>query len=160
VPSTILSYSIVADSAEATGLKWATPAGGSITTTTATVATNENTNSTSYTDLTTPGPAVTVTTGTKVLVIVTSQLNGANGSTTFMSYAVSGATTIAANDPVALIRQNDTGVQFNANIRASAVSQVTLTAGSNTFTAKYRNSVGGGSLSVFRERDILVMNLN
>jgi len=28
VPSTILSYSIVADSAEATGLKWATPAGG------------------------------------------------------------------------------------------------------------------------------------
>jgi hypothetical protein len=29
VPSTILSYSIVADSAEATGLKWATPASGS-----------------------------------------------------------------------------------------------------------------------------------
>jgi hypothetical protein len=28
VPSTILSYSIVADSAEATGLKWATPASG------------------------------------------------------------------------------------------------------------------------------------
>lgn len=29
MPSTILSYSIVADSAEATGLKWATPASGS-----------------------------------------------------------------------------------------------------------------------------------
>jgi hypothetical protein len=31
VPSTILSYSIVADSAETTGLKWVTPAGGGMT---------------------------------------------------------------------------------------------------------------------------------
>jgi hypothetical protein len=38
VPSTILSYSIVADSSTATGLKWDTPAGGGITLITETVA--------------------------------------------------------------------------------------------------------------------------
>ena len=138
-----------------------TPLGGaSITTTTATVATNQNTNSTTYTDLATAGPAVTVTTGTKALVIVTSQINASNASIAYMSYAVSGATTIAANDAVALWKENDNGSAVNESIRASCVSQVTLTAGSNTFTAKYRHSAGGGGLAVFRERDILVMNLN
>ena len=139
---------------------WATPGGSSITTATATVATNQNTNSTSYTDLTTAGPEVTLTTGTKALVIVTCQISGANESTSYMSYAVSGATTIAANDAVALMKENDTGTALNESIRASAVSQVTLTAGSNTFTAKYKQSIGGVKISVFRERDIFVMLLN
>jgi hypothetical protein len=56
VPSTILSYSIVADSAEATGLKWATPAsGGGMTLLSTTSLSGSTTSLTSisgsYTDL-------------------------------------------------------------------------------------------------------------
>jgi hypothetical protein len=71
-----------------------------------------------------------------------------------MSYAVSGATTISASDAVGL------GVRSTVyhGIRASAASLVTLTAGSNTFTSKYRG-MGGGNETYFSNREIFVMNL-
>ena len=62
---------LTADSTEATGLKWAT---ASVALNLACaynyVATRESTSSTTYTDLTTAGPAVTVTTGTTALVSI------------------------------------------------------------------------------------------
>ena len=63
------------------------------------VATSESTTSTSYTALTTAGPAITATTRTKALVFFGCQIqNNTADVASFMSVAVSGATTIAASD--------------------------------------------------------------
>ncbi len=135
---------------------WATPASAIPANAVATVATSETTTSTSYTDLTTAGPAVTVTTGTKALVIVSAQVQHTiDTGDSFMAYAVSGATTTAATDTTCLVMSDV--VTANPN-RASAASVITVTAGSNTFTAKYRSG-GGGSGANFRNREIFVMNL-
>ena len=72
-----------------------------------------------------------------------------------MSYAVSGATTIAASDTVATTARHFVASQLV--MRASSVSRLsTLTAGSNTFTAKYRNT---GNTAGFINREICVINL-
>jgi hypothetical protein len=129
---------LVADSATATGLAWAAPAAGTPANATATVATNQSTTSSTYTDLTTAGPAVTVTTGTKALVIISSEFqNGAAAGTFYMSAAVSGATTLAANDARAI--KYYIGAATNQQITMTQAFIYTgLTAGSNTFTCKYR----------------------
>lgn len=136
---------------------WATPAASipANSAATAGIGTNQTTTSTSYTDLSTSGPAVTVTTGTKALVIVSSDIqNNTGGGTSFMSYAVSGATTISASDVTALAWRQDSTT--TSKIVASKASVVTLTAGSNTFTAKYRVSSGTGT---WVDREIFVINL-
>ena len=144
---------LTADSSTATGLKWAAVAAIPANAV-AIVAASETTSSTSYTDLTTAGPAVTLTTGTKALVIVTSaSFNNTNAQGPFMGYAVSGATTIAATDTTASYVQRESAVQ---KTRYSCVSSITLTAGSNTFTAKYRTSTG---TATFSDREIFVINL-
>jgi hypothetical protein len=122
------------------------------------VTTEQSTSSTSYTDLATSGPAVTVTTGTKALVIVTSLVqNNLSGYGVRASYAVSGATTIAAADKFAtLIRSSgENGRQIQ---RASAAFMVkNLTAGSNTFTMKY--NVESGTTGTFSNRQITVIDM-
>ena len=121
----------------------------------ATLATEETTTSDTYTDLATPGPAVTVTTGTKVLVILTGRLkNDTTNGFAYMGYAVSGSTTTAATDNTAIWLQRG---NTQGNFRASAASRITVTAGSNTFTSKYRTSAG--STSEFGYREIFVMDL-
>ncbi len=148
---------LTADSAEATGLKWAAPASALPANATASVAAQEVTTSTSYTDLATAGPAVTLTTGTKALIIVTAIITGDLSSNfSYMGYAVSGATTISATDSTAL--QWRQGSATGTRVRSSAASIVTLTAGSNTFTAKYRADFGGNNAS-FETRSILVINM-
>ena len=114
---------------------------------------------TGYVDLATAGPAVTITTGTKALVTVGCRAYSATGAAnTHMDFAVSGATTRAAT--------NDTSVGFiqeasaSAYLLASRTSLITgLTAGSNTFTAKYRHIAGSASTSQFHLREISVINL-
>ncbi len=135
---------------------WATPASASPASATATVATSQTTTSTSYTDLTTAGPAVTVTTGTKVLVIVSVYVsaNATPGARSYMDFAISGATTRSASDTTAYLARTDTGGDIWG--RASAANLVTVTAGSNTFTAKYRVSSGTGT---FVDRSIIVIDL-
>jgi hypothetical protein len=140
----------------ATAPEWATvsAAPGSDS---ATVSTSQTVSSATYTDLATSGPAVTITTGTKALVIVSCQHTAAVniGDTGYMSYAVSGATTIAAADAVANVFRSHNAT--NINMRASSASRLsTLTAGSNTFTAKYRNT---GNTAGFQNREICVINL-
>ena len=122
--------------------------------TAATVATSQTTASSSYTDLATAGPSVTVTTTTKALVILTAYLTGNVGAEEyFMSVAVSGATTIAAADTQALRIDISTA---NEGTQMSVVYPVTLTAGSNTFTAKYRRGGPAGTLTA-SDRNITVI---
>jgi hypothetical protein len=148
---------LVADSSQATGLKWQAASSSSPASDSATVATNQVTNSTSYTDLATSGPAVTLTTGTKALVIVTSRIGvSTSNNYGYHSYAVSGATTIAASDSVAVL---STYPDSNGDARQSSASRLTtLTAGSNTFTSKYRFT-GSGSGAYFQAREIIVIDL-
>jgi hypothetical protein len=134
---------------------WAAPASAfPATTESANVSAVEFTTSTSYTDLTTAS-AVTLTTGTKALVIVSSFVRcNENGQQAFVSYQVSGATSIAASDTFAL-SQSDYDTNY---IGASRASLVTLTAGSNTFTMKFR-ATGGTARCQTYNRQIFVMNL-
>lgn len=123
---------------------------------TATVATGQTTTTTSYTDLATAGPSVTLTTGTKALVIISTRMYVGAGSTDiYTSYAVSGATTIAASDSTA-IALGSSGVNLPV-VGASWASLLTgLTAGSNTFTMKYRVS---GSTGTWDRRYITVIDM-
>lgn len=117
------------------------------------VDTAESTTSTGFTDLATTGPSVTVTTGTSALYVMTSRIsNSTAGQSGFIGMAVSGASTVAANEEQTLIHQSS-----NANeiIRASVVQVATgLTPGSNVFTMKYRAS---GGTANFRYRRLTVM---
>ena len=109
------------------------------------VATSETTASTSYTDLATAGPEVTVTTGTLVQVTVSAFLqNNTATAVSFMTFEVSGASTITADDARSLAFQSSAS---GGQGRFSRVFLATVTAGSNTFTAKYRVSAGTGTVA-------------
>lgn len=132
------------------------PSGGFAASATATVATTQTTTSSSYTDLATAGPEVTVTTGTKAFVITSARMSGsALGFDSYQSYAVSGATTVAASDTVAIMHGT---FRANTSMRASAGQMITgLTAGANVFTCKYR--VDATSTGTFLDRAITVIDM-
>jgi hypothetical protein len=122
---------------------------------TAQVTTNQTTSSLSYTDLSTVGPTVTLTTGTSVFVLIGMFGNdtGNLGNNGFMSMAISGATTTAASDDwAARAPEGLNGVNGTMGYTH------TVTAGSNTFTAKYKK-VGGTSTAEFMNRFIMVIAL-
>jgi hypothetical protein len=113
--------------------------------------TAQTTASLTYTDLTTVGPAYTVTTGTSALVIVSAAIrNSTGGGGGLMSFAVSGATTIAPSDDRAF-RSLSSGASTTDNNGSRVHMQTGLTAGSNTFTAKYAAAIGGTATFEFRE---------
>lgn len=120
------------------------------------VDTGQSTTSTSFTDLTTVGPAVTVTTGTKAIVTITSNMSNAAGGATFSvaSAAVSGASTIAAAHSPFSISNNQTA--FTNGSRTAIFTG--LTAGSNTFTMKYATT-NGANAATFEKRGITVIPL-
>jgi hypothetical protein len=118
----------------------------------AAVTTSQATTSTSYTDLATAGPAVTVTTGTTALVTIQTLGAGAVSNRQLMSFAVSGATTIAAGTYVQGVT-----TATDDSFRVSSFVVTGLTAGSNTFTTKYRSS--DGNSIPFAERVITVTTL-
>ena len=110
----------------------------------ANVATSQTTTSTSYTDLATSGPAVTIQTGTKAFVTVSAHVNNSlQYGQGFVSFAVSGATTLAAADDVAFAAATPLANIPNQASRVSYLSA--LTAGSNVFTVKYRVVSGTGT---------------
>ena len=116
------------------------------------VATAQTTASTTYADLTTVGPAVSVTLPSARTVLVFVKATLFQVSTTdavYMSFAAAGATTVAAVDGNA-VKQNGAG---NAE-SFTAVSVVACNAGTTTFTAKYRTT--GGSAS-FADRVLAVV---
>lgn len=118
------------------------------------VSTAETTTSTSNTNLATVGPAVTITTGTQALIWFGAKIENTTGSqAALMDFAVSGASTRTAADDTCLRHE----ASANDDVRACTITFITgLTAGSNTFTAKYW--VGGGT-GTFSNRRLGVMAL-
>ncbi len=117
--------------------------------------------STSYTDTSDadPGgqvlPTVTVTTGTRAIVLYGCKQasNSSAGQFVDMSFSVSGATTIAAANPQS-IRGGSATADHIFNLEGSF--QISLTAGSNTFQVEAL--VSGGTGTIVRPR-ILVWPL-
>lgn len=118
------------------------------------VNTQENTTSTTYTDLTTAGPSVTVTTGTKALVMLGAYLfNAANLQVSYMAPVVSGATTISAatNESNGIVVQwLATGTNIGQASCFGTFLLTGLTAGANTFKAQYRTTSTGTCYATFR----------
>lgn len=119
------------------------------------VATSQTTTSTSYVDLATTGPAVTLETGNSALVTITAGIANTVAGSHYasMAFAISGATTVAASDSYSLQTQS-AAATAGAQVTASATYLVTgLTAGTNTFTCKYRVTGGTGNFAL---RNIIV----
>lgn len=117
---------------------------------TAYVDASETTASTSFVALTTAGPTIGgIVTGSTALIMLTCSLsNNTAGSGARMGYAISGATTLAANDVDSLaIESGVAGDEFSA-------SWVNfwdgLTVGTQTFTSQYKAYIGG--TATFRRR--------
>lgn len=124
--------------------------------TTAAITTLQSTTSSVYTDLATVGPTITVTTGTIALVwFGAAQAHSNNDNETACSVAVSGASTVAASN----VWQHSTdGVTAGNYVRGTSFHVFTgLTAGSNTFTMKYR--VGATGTGSFQNREMAVLPL-
>jgi hypothetical protein len=117
----------------------------------------QTTTSGSYTGLTT-ATAVTVTTGTKALVIITTEMShGTNSEQLWASWAVSGATTSASADSRSVFLETpSTGTLPRVQTFTRGYIQTGLTAGSNTFTMQFK--VGGGTGS-FGNRSISVVDM-
>ncbi|GAA4226118.1 hypothetical protein GCM10022254_10070 [Actinomadura meridiana] len=121
-----------------------------------TISTQEATSSTSFVNLATVGPAVTLTTGTSAIVFIGARAwnDTASGIAT-MGVAVSGSSTISATEDNAyMVRSSSDSIFVRAH--AAVLFDGTLTAGSNTFTAKYRAATGEGS---WRDRSLLAIPL-
>jgi hypothetical protein len=145
---------LTAASGQATGLQWVAPAAApSSASATASVATDQTTATTTYTDLATSGPAVTVTVNTMCLVIVACRMYGAGGEYGRMSFALSSANTLAADDARCW---GDGEGAFDSRGEVS-VLLTGLTPGSTVFTAKYRAIAGTVN---FLARTITVVPLN
>ena len=120
----------------------------------AAVNTNQTTTSGTYTDLATAGPSVTLTTGTEALVFIGAMQRNDGGNGNYTGVAVSGATTIAPSDANALYMYLDLSEQ---RAGGAYVAKITgLTAGSNTFTLKYRVQANTG---YWYHRSIMVLAL-
>jgi hypothetical protein len=121
------------------------------------VATSESTTSTSYVDLATSGPAVTVTTDVHAIVIIAAKTAmTVTDNACVMSWATSGATTNAASDTWCLLHE---GMFASNDMSGCSIYRTnSLTAGSNTFTAKYRRGGASGS-AFFDSRFICVLPL-
>ncbi|OMC28879.1 hypothetical protein [Mycobacterium colombiense] len=118
----------------------------------AAVAANESTSSTSYGDLTTTTDSVTVVVGASgiVLVVVSALWSTAAGSG-YVSYAASGANTIAASDSKCASQGSASGATLNIN---GIFVETGLAAGSTTFKLKYKVNVNSSS---FANRRIAVI---
>jgi hypothetical protein len=86
-------------------------------------------------------PSVTLVTGTSALVTISAnQQNGTISTSAYTSFAVSGATTLAASDEFSVHLDMSTAGFFTTLTRTVAITG--LTAGTNTFTLNYRRSAG------------------
>lgn len=121
----------------------------------ASVTTTQTTTSSTYTDLATVGPAVTVTCGTIAIVLwAAAMANNVSNSETACSVAVSGASSVAASDTWQASADGNAASNYS---RTSSFHVFTgLTAGSNTFTMKYRR---GSNTASFQWREIAVIPL-
>jgi hypothetical protein len=121
----------------------------------ASVNAGEQTTSTSFTDLTTPGPSVTLSTGVQALVVISAEINNNTASQAGrVAVDISGATTLAPDNNKTLRQETNGTGEFQ---RASLVYlQTGLTPGTNTFKMMYAVPGGTGS---FNFRNILILPL-
>jgi hypothetical protein len=105
------------------------------------VTTDETTTSVTYADLTTTSDTVTVTIGANglALVALASGVFNSAANDTFVSFAVSGATTTAATDTMCIRQATSSAMGWGATFLVTG-----LNAGSTTFKMKYRVSAGTG----------------
>jgi hypothetical protein len=105
------------------------------------------------------GGSLTITTGTSVIVSISSLMGNPFGAAgidqTFMSFSVSGATTLAASDARSIQGRyaGSSTIQFSANRTFKLTG---LTAGSNTFTLQYKVSSPNPNGGYFSYNDIVV----
>lgn len=122
----------------------------------ASVAASQNhTGDTNWSDLATVGPAVTVTTGTSAFVHIGSEIEVSQNFQANMSYQVTGASAVS---PVELISVGFLNRQANSDKPHFGITilQTGLTAGSNTFTAKYKVSNAAAN-GIWGQRVLSVM---
>lgn len=113
----------------------------------------ETTTSTSFTNLATNGPAVTVTTGTSALIVITAEChNGTASEAARVGVNITGATTEAPNSLYILRQETNGTAEFQQC--STARLHTSLSPGSNTFTMQYAVTAGTGS---FNFRSIIVM---
>ena len=120
---------------------------------TADVSTDESLSAATYGDLATAGPAVTLSlvNGQTCLVCVQYQQTAASGAGTnaLMSFAVSGAGTLAAADVNAAIMSAGVGEQRGTERWTVFTAGAT---GSFTFTAKYRSGMAATTVHFVNRR--------
>lgn len=118
--------------------------------------TGGTTTSTSYTATLSGGgtsPSATVTSGTALMVFINSACANSATNWSLCAYAISGATTFAANDVLAVIQDGGSGKDDRFGV--SNLHQG-ITAGSNTVQLQYRVT---GSTGTFTKRRLQVMGL-
>ena len=142
---------------DGTTASWVAPASASANNASALTTGAQSTSSSSFTGLTT-ATAVTVTTGTKALVIISTEMSiSVNSEQMWASWAVSGATTVAASNSLSVFTETpSTGTLPRVNTFTRGYIQTGLTAGSNTFTMQFK--VGGGT-GVYGNRSISVVDM-
>ena len=103
-------------------------------------------------------PTITLTTGTSVIISISANIKDTTNTATtgFMSFVVSGASSIAASDANS-ISAGLLSVSGEVGSMSRTFKLTSLTSGLNTFTAVYK-AVGGTSVS-FSNRDIVVFPL-
>lgn len=119
------------------------------------VATSQSTSSTSYTDLATVhSVAVTVGANGILLVSIASLIYYSAGTPdTYMSFALSGANTLAASDARSISNKSANGITVGASFLLTG-----LAAGATTVTAKHKVNAGA-STGVFLNRNLFAIPL-
>lgn len=119
------------------------------------LGTFESTTSTTYVDLGTVGPSVTVTTGTKALIMIGAQVaNNTAGLGSRVGVDTSGATTTAASDSNSYYAESG---NIGDGFQGTWVTiNNSLTGGNNTFKLQYRTTAGGGT-STFGHRLVAIV---
>jgi hypothetical protein len=102
-------------------------------------------------------PTITLTTGISVIISISANIKDPTKTATtgFMSFVVSGASSIAASDANSISAGLSTSSETGSVSRTFKLTN--LKSGLNTFTAVYK--VVGGTAATFSNRDIVVFPL-
>lgn len=124
-----------------------------------TVGGPQGTTSATPTDLLTVGPTVgPLTTGTSAIYVVSAYISHATATSGgYMGVTVSGASSVAM-DLLDSLRKISATTSLKEKCSYVGMYAGSLTAGSNTFTAKYA-STSAGTTATFEERELIVLPL-
>jgi hypothetical protein len=116
------------------------------------VDTPQGTTSAAFVDLATSGPAAAGVTGSRCWVFISCGMSSnAIGGFANMSYAISGATTVAAGTTLGAVQAEASAVNRQVTVGGGWL-ETGLNAGTNTFTAKYSAGSAGGTATFFNRR--------